>query len=163
VRPKLATRSDGTVIRAHPPPASSARASSAHRASVGPGSAAASAVVRAGRSPAARGSVLTEIYLCHACSCHEIIDGNTPGQVARVKAEAAARGHGGGGGGGAGAGAGAGAGEGAAPPTVAQFDLAKIHHHIRDLNYLAGDGSAHTARRADGAHVLVEQEPLPLR
>jgi hypothetical protein len=26
-------------------------------------------------------SILTEIYLCHACSCHEIEDMETPGQV----------------------------------------------------------------------------------
>ena len=26
-------------------------------------------------------SVLTEIYLCHTCSCHEILKMETPGQV----------------------------------------------------------------------------------
>jgi hypothetical protein len=26
-------------------------------------------------------SILTEIYLCHACSCHELLRMETPGQV----------------------------------------------------------------------------------
>jgi hypothetical protein len=29
-------------------------------------------------------SILTEIYLCHACSYHEIEDGNAPGQADEV-------------------------------------------------------------------------------
>ena len=37
-----------------------------------------------------------------------------------------------------------------------------VHRNIKDLNYLAGDGSAQTAQRADGAHVLIEQDPLPV-
>ena len=79
---------------------------------------------------------------------------------------------GGGGGGGAAAGEGGGGGSDpvqeaarkkeAAAGTIAAFDLEKILRHIKDLNYLAGDGSAQTAQRADGAHVLVEMDPLPL-
>ena len=41
----------------------------------------------------------------------------------------------------------------AAEGTIAEFDMPKILRHIQDLNYLAGDGSAQTAQRADGAHV----------
>ena len=50
----------------------------------------------------------------------------------------------------------------AAEATIEAFDGARIMHNVQELNYLAGDGSAKMARRADGAHVLVEQEALPL-
>jgi hypothetical protein len=33
--------------------------------------------------PSGKRSTLTEIYVCHACSCHEIEDMETPGQVRR--------------------------------------------------------------------------------
>jgi hypothetical protein len=36
--------------------------------------------VRAGRFQLMRGPILAEIYLCHACSCHEVGDGNAPGR-----------------------------------------------------------------------------------
>jgi hypothetical protein len=34
-----------------------------------------------GAFPSWKRSMSTEIYLCHACSCHEVEDGKRPGRV----------------------------------------------------------------------------------
>jgi hypothetical protein len=40
--------------------------------------------------------------------------------------------------------------------------MAKIVHNIRELNFLAGDGASEVVKRADGAHVLKQPDPLPV-
>ena len=46
--------------------------------------------------------------------------------------------------------------------TVEEFDMAKILGNIHELNFLAGDGAGEVVKRADGAHVLQQQDPLPV-